>query len=435
GYFFKAFRRLEKYVVEGLNWDSVPSDKNIMEIEKKIISGETQEDELVYRENDSIKRRRIYGSIHSIISAAPDDVQELYINESLITDKIAEERENSEREFDQLITDFENKKIDALTLEKILLRKAAQNKELEKQIKEFTKYTTSESTTIAIAEIQNYKKTISAQQKLITQLKIQLETVEKEVAAAEAIVNEAQAEIEKVREELIETRSQNLFLKSIKSQDLNEVLNLMHHIGISASTVQNYSKGVIFKIENDMQVGSAELKNVFSKINYEINKIYSISKFATKANFKINTKDTKLDVVEFIEQYLLNVVKPFLPSSLKLIVYKSPVPNFVLSFKPIELIIVIDNLINNSKKAKANEIEVSFESSEINSLEIHFADNGKGIDENIVDKIFDYGFTTTDGSGLGLSHVKEIIERIGGKIILNESFSPGAEFIIKLSKN
>lgn len=50
-------------------------------------------------------------TIHSIIGAKASDVIELYINEDLILDKIEEEKANAEREFEQLITDFEKRKL------------------------------------------------------------------------------------------------------------------------------------------------------------------------------------------------------------------------------------------------------------------------------------------------------------------------------------
>jgi signal transduction histidine kinase len=67
-------------------------------------------------------------------------------------------------------------------------------------------------------------------------------------------------------------------------------------------------------------------------------------------------------------------------------------------------------------------------------LEIHFKDDGIGIPKEIQDKIFDYGFTTTDGSGLGLTHIKEIIEKTGGNIKLNTSNTAGADLIISFKK-
>ncbi len=61
----------------------------------------------------------------------------------MISDKIAEEKEQAQREFEQLLTDFEHKKIDTHTLEQILKRKAEQNKDLEKQLRDFSRYMTS----------------------------------------------------------------------------------------------------------------------------------------------------------------------------------------------------------------------------------------------------------------------------------------------------
>ncbi|MDC9723749.1 MAG: ATP-binding protein, partial [Urechidicola sp.] len=448
-FYYKAHRRLERYVVEGLNWDSSIYDNKdplFKEIEQKIISGSASSEELMFREDDETKQRRTYSAIHSIISAKISDVEELYINEKLILQKIEDEREKSEREFEQLIKDFDNKKIDSETLNRILQRKAEQNADLEKQIKEFSKYTTNEATSKAILELQNYKKTIEKQTQLIDQLQKQLKVLADEKAKADKKIEEAKDEVEEVKKELTETKKQNLFLKSIKSQEFNDVLNLMHHIGISTSTIQNYIKGAVFKLENNIDFEKEELKTVFSKLNYELNKIHSISKFATKANFKVETKDSELDMVSFIEQYLMNIIKPFLPKKISLVVYEYNIENFITTFKPLELIIVLDNLINNSKKAITSrensletsfdpKIEINFNQLNENQLEITFQDNGIGISDENRKKIFDYGFTTTDGSGLGLTHIKELIEKIGGKIELEEKNNRiGAKFIITINK-
>lgn len=450
-YFFKTFRRLERYVVDGLNWDSSLYDsknksdaKKLKEIENKIISGETVDGELRYRETNKTKQRRIYSTIHSIISAKSYDVIELYINENLITQKVEEERKKSEKEFEQLIQDFDNKKIDIETLTRILQNKAKENKELEKEIKEFSKYSTDEATSKALLNLQAYKKIVNDQTLLIQELKSKLEELEEEKKRVAKEVEDAQSETEKAKKELLETREQNLFLKNIKSQEFSDVLNLMHHIGISTGTIQNYIKGAVFKLDNDLEFERNELKDIFSKLNYELNKIFSISKFATKANFKVETKDTKLDLVSFIEQYLINIIKPFLSKKVSLMVYEHSIDEFTTVFKPIELIIIIDNLINNSKKAIATKsshnpenysgkIEVNFNKISDSELQISFKDNGIGIPKSNQNKIFDYGYTTTEGSGLGLTHVKELIEKINGNIVLNEDYTDGTEFIIKIN--
>ena len=57
--------------------------------------------------------------------------------------------------------------------------------------------------------------------------------------------NEEKREIEKV---LVEKNTQNMFLKSVKSQDLDEVVSFLHHIGISSKNIDNGLKLTVKKI-------------------------------------------------------------------------------------------------------------------------------------------------------------------------------------------
>ncbi len=102
---------------------------------------------------------------------------------------------------------------------------------------------------------------------------------------------------------------------------------------------------------------------------------------------------------------------------------------YKLKFNPIDIIIVIDNLISNSFKHNANSAEIRWIKTDTET-KLFFKDNGKGIPDNILNNIFDFGFTTSRrGSGIGLYHVKEIIETLGGKIDVNNNLPQGVEFI------
>jgi len=68
-------------------------------------------------------------------------------------------------------------------------------------------------------------------------------------------------------------------------------------------------------------------------------------------------------------------------------------------------------------------------------IEIHVKDNGVGIPQNIVDKVFQPFFTTKptgQGTGLGLSLSYDIIKAHGGEIKVETKEGEGAEFIIQL---
>jgi signal transduction histidine kinase len=106
---------------------------------------------------------------------------------------------------------------------------------------------------------------------------------------------------------------------------------------------------------------------------------------------------------------------------------------------------VILNLINNAfyavseKKTQFNgtyEPTVSIFTRKLNGkIEIKVKDNGNGIPQKVLDKIFQPFFTTKptgQGTGLGLSLSYDIIKAHGGEIKVETKEREGAEFIIQL---
>jgi len=68
-------------------------------------------------------------------------------------------------------------------------------------------------------------------------------------------------------------------------------------------------------------------------------------------------------------------------------------------------------------------------------ISITVSDNGNGILQKILDKIFQPFFTTKptgQGTGLGLSLSYDIIKAHGGEIKVNTKENDGSEFIIEL---
>ncbi|MEO2082789.1 MAG: ATP-binding protein [Desulfurobacteriaceae bacterium] len=77
---------------------------------------------------------------------------------------------------------------------------------------------------------------------------------------------------------------------------------------------------------------------------------------------------------------------------------------------------VFINLVENSIEAGATEVEVSTTTKDGKAF-IVFRDNGPGIPEEVMEKLFaPYVSTKEEGWGLGLSIVKKIVEDHGGKI-------------------
>jgi signal transduction histidine kinase len=71
----------------------------------------------------------------------------------------------------------------------------------------------------------------------------------------------------------------------------------------------------------------------------------------------------------------------------------------------------------------------------VKTIEIKVADNGKGIPQKILDKIFQPFFTTKptgEGTGLGLSLSYDIVKAHGGELKVETKEGEGSEFIIQL---
>jgi two-component system NtrC family sensor kinase len=70
-----------------------------------------------------------------------------------------------------------------------------------------------------------------------------------------------------------------------------------------------------------------------------------------------------------------------------------------------------------------------------NKVEIRIKDNGAGISQKVIDKIFQPFFTTKptgQGTGLGLSLSYDIITAHGGELKVNSREGEGAEFIVQI---
>lgn len=94
---------------------------------------------------------------------------------------------------------------------------------------------------------------------------------------------------------------------------------------------------------------------------------------------------------------------------------------------------VFINLINNSTEAGADFMRIDFYGKDENII-IEYSDNGFGIPEENIDKIFLPFFTTkSSGTGLGLFYIESIINALGGTIFVASDTS-GSTFTIKLKR-
>lgn len=260
----------------------------------------------------------------------------------------------------------------------------------------------------------------------IKQLKIAKEEADR---LAEEERKRASEATKKLRQQI----SQNLFLKSINTLEFKEVISLLHHVGIYAGIIENYLKNISLRVQNDIPLTNKDIYEIIKNIGFESKKILNITAFATKANFNLKTEVMEVDLNSYFREYIENITPTIIGKDLKIEFIDNYNKPFKTKVKPIEINIIIDNLINNSKKAKAKAVRIMSEDEpESNRFILRFMDDGVGIEKENIQQIYNLGFTTTDGAGVGLYHVKEIMNSIGGSINAENNIeSKGTTFTLK----
>ena len=182
--------------------------------------------------------------------------------------------------------------------------------------------------------------------------------------------------------------------------------------------------------ENKIKIDD-KIRKYISIISLESGKIESLSKFVTNANFDLKASEITRNIIQFIQEYIQEIYLPEEPTlSTKLnICINKEIEIYIMSFRPLEITTLIDNFIQNAEKAEAKNIKFTIKKYE-NKIELLIQNDGKMIPETNIPRIFELGFTTTDGSGIGLFNIKSIVERLHGKIDISTNNNHNVTFRI-----
>jgi len=100
-----------------------------------------------------------------------------------------------------------------------------------------------------------------------------------------------------------------------------------------------------------------------------------------------------------------------------------------------ELRDVLLNVFENARLARAKKVDVMI-SEQPNTVTIRIGDNGSGIDQKALPKVFEPQFSTrTTGSGLGLAISRRLLESWGGTIDIESERGSGARVVLVLQRS
>lgn len=240
-------------------------------------------------------------------------------------------------------------------------------------------------------------------------------------------------ELRKKNRELAESNKQNLKL----NEQLNDFAYRLTHDLKSPINGVNFLLDVLKEDHFELfkNTKAEEYVSLISnRILYMDNLVTKILKDSKVASENIIYE--KFNVKDLVDSIRINI-----DFENKLLINSEPLDIEVYSSK-IGLLQIFQNLISNSRKFSDEEnVIISIRCKEdLDSYHFVYEDNGPGIQEQYWNKVFKM-FETLDNTGnnntgIGLTTVKSIIKRLGGKIELKhrEEYKKGVCFHFNLSK-
>jgi two-component system, NtrC family, sensor kinase len=279
---------------------------------------------------------------------------------------------------------------------------------------------------------------------------------------ANIILHEQKEAVHKTLSDL--QSAQALLIQSEKMASLGELTaGIAHEIQNPLNFVNNFSevnKELIVEMKQEIKKGNFEEVNFIAndieaneeKINHHGKRAEAIVKGMLQHSRSSTGVKEPTNINELADEYLrlsyhgLRAKDKSFNASLKTDFDKTITS---INIIPQDIGRVILNLINNAfyavaekKKAPQAKEEIPYEPTVSVStkkmsgtVEIKVSDNGNGIPQKVLDKIFQPFFTTKPsgvGTGLGLSLSYDIVKAHGGEISVKTEEKLGSEFIITL---
>ena len=202
-----------------------------------------------------------------------------------------------------------------------------------------------------------------------------------------------------------------MFLRESQSTDVKQAEYYAHWIGICTGIINKELKKMVNIVREDGNVKA--MMDIFESISRENQRIEMVASIMSKANFDLRENEKTGDVVAYIAQYINNVASKQ-STRINFTCHDDGV-EFNTKFKPLEVAMMLDNFISNSRKAGADNVTLRF-TTDGQRLHMLISDNGEGIPNDNWETLFQRGFTTTIGSGIGLSHVRSIARVMNGDV-------------------
>lgn len=221
----------------------------------------------------------------------------------------------------------------------------------------------------------------------------------------------------------------------------HEIMNSVTPISSLAATVETELADFLQNGTDVNQIDDETIEDFYLSVKTIHNRSESLIKFVSDFRNMTRIKLPSLDSVKVNDmiQHVLMLLKPDIELA-DIAVNCSVKPDLNVNIDREQIEQVIINVVKNAIQAlgaseKENKsLTITAMPNDGGGAFISVADNGTGIEEEALKKIFIPFFTTKkNGSGIGLSLSKQIMRKHGGNITAKSQIGEGTEFLLKFA--
>lgn len=259
----------------------------------------------------------------------------------------------------------------------------------------------------------------------------------------EEIVYEGQEEFERVCQAFNEM--QRTILKDQKIREQNEkartdmVTGISHDLRTPLTSIRGYIKGVLDGVANTEDKRKMYLETAYESTEEMNSLLQKLFDFSRMESGQMPFHMVKIDLAEYIQGFVAQKEKSLDPAEAQIVMEQEEeiLPEVNVDIEQMRRI--LENLLENSiKYVESRPVEIWLRvRKEERDVVLEWKDNGDGVPEEKIGKIFDRFYRcdearTKKGSGVGLYVVKYVMEQHGGSV---EAWNDnGLKFVLRFPR-
>ena len=220
------------------------------------------------------------------------------------------------------------------------------------------------------------------------------------------------------------------------------ISNISHDLKTPITAIKGYVEGIMDGVADTPEKMDKYIKTIYNKANDMDKLIGELTMFSKIDTNRIPYNFAKVNVEEYFSDFREEASVELESRNISLNYFNYTDKDTIIIADPEQLKRVINNIVSNSvkyidKKKGALNIRINDEN---DFIHVEIEDNGKGIEQKDLPKIFDRFYRTDHsrnskqgGSGIGLAISRKIIEMHGGRIWATSKLGTGTtiHFIIR----